>query len=261
VENEAHRVLEVMGRDQFESRAGEILDALARALPAGDDIGNERYGVLLELVRRLGGDLTSMRATPAETAAAVLSLREVLVGILGKKFRQKQKFDAAMELARKVVDKLALLTFDTYVGVKEELIREQQLALTETAAPVVKVWDRVLMVPLVGIIDSERTQLVMDRVLEGIEQNQARVVLLDITGIPAVDTLVARHLISTVTAVRLMGAECVVTGISSRIAQTVVQMGIDLEGINTKATLADGLREALSRLGLQLVSKAGGRRL
>jgi len=251
----AGNVIATIGEEKIQKYSGELLDALAKALPSGDDVKDKAYAPIGVLLRRLSGDLAAANCTPGETATFVFSMKDALLNTLQVKYKEKARLNEVVTLVNKLVDKIGLLTFETYMEVKENMIREQQRSLVETAAPVVKVWDRILMVPLIGILDSERTQLVMDRMLTGIEETQSRVVILDITGIPAVDTLVARHLVSTATAARLMGAECIVTGISARISQTIVQMGIDLKGINTKSSMADGLREAFMKVGVKVVSR------
>src|SRR3990172_8215439 len=136
-----------------------------------------------------------------------------------------------------------------------ELLKEQQKAFMEVAVPVVKVWNRVLLVPLIGVFDSARAQLTMETLLTAIENTQPKVAILDVSGIPVVDSLVAKHLIRTVSAVKLMGAECIVTGIRSRISQTIVQLGVDLSGITTRTALAEGLKVALDMTEQKIVSK------
>lgn len=252
----AGRVITVLGKENIKKRSDELLAALIKALPTGDDINDAVYTPVRDILRQMSSNLTRAGCTPSETAIYVFSMKDALLKTLPKKYPQKEKLFEVTTLVNQLIDQLGLLTFESYVETKNSLIREQQRSLVETAAPVVRVWDKVLMVPLIGILDSERTQLVMDKLLSGIEETQSRVVILDITGIPTVDTLVARHLISTANAVQLMGATCVVTGISARIAQTIVQMGIDLSGINTKASMADGLNEAFNRLGLKIIDQS-----
>jgi len=263
-------VIKALGEETISKKSGELLDAMTKALPSGVDLSSKEYGPITEILRELSAEMTKKNCTPSQTMTYILSLKNALLLTIQNAYADKARLNEVITLVNKLIDSLGISIFDAYIQTKEELIMAQQNALREiqdrliqeqkrtiieTAAPVVKVWDRVLMVPLIGILDSERTQLVMDRMLSGIETTQAKVVLLDITGIPTVDTLVARHLISTASAVRLMGAECIVTGISARIAQTVVQMGIDLKGLNTRGTMADGLREAFSLLALKVTAK------
>jgi rsbT co-antagonist protein RsbR len=157
------------------------------------------------------------------------------------------RFDAAREAAR-IVDELALGSFDSFLSGREEVISEQGAQLLELSTPVVRVWDRVVAAPLVGTLDSARAQVVMESLLQAISDDRALVAILDITGVPTVDTLVAQHLLKTVAATRLMGADCIVSGIAPQTAQTMVQLGIDLSEVTTRASLADALALAIARV-------------
>ncbi len=156
----------------------------------------------------------------------------------------------------RMVDDLGLRTFETYAAAREQIIGDQALTMLELSTPVVRLWDGIIAVPLVGTLDSARTQLVMEKLLETLVATGADHAVLDITGVPTVDTEVAQHLLKTVNAVRLLGAECIVCGIRPQVAQTVVSLGIEFGDIATKATMADALRHALRRSGLT-VTKAG----
>ncbi|MDI1259122.1 STAS domain-containing protein [Aquabacterium sp.] len=148
-----------------------------------------------------------------------------------------------------LIDHMALFTINTYQRTREDIIGRQQQELLELSTPVIKLWDGVLAVPMIGTLDSSRTQLVMEALLQRIVDTGSELAIIDITGVPTVDTLVAQHLLKTVTAIRLMGAECIISGIRPQIAQTIVHLGIDLQGITTKATLADALSIALKSTG------------
>ena len=156
---------------------------------------------------------------------------------------------AAVWAASTLIDRLAQYTATTYQRSREEVIQRQQQELLELSTPVVKLWDGVLAVPMIGTLDSSRTQLVMESLLTRIVETGSELAIIDITGVPTVDTLVAQHLLKTVTAIRLMGADCIISGIRPQIAQTIVHLGIDLEGITTKATLADALQLAMKKAG------------
>ncbi len=149
-----------------------------------------------------------------------------------------------------MLDKLGLYTTEVYQKAREEVIQRQQQEMMELSTPVVKLWDGVLALPLIGTLDSDRTQVVMESLLQRIVETGADVAILDITGVPTVDTLVAQHLIKTVTAARLMGADCIISGIRPQIAQTIVHLGVDLGNIITKSTLADAFALALHKAGL-----------
>src|SRR5690606_27966070 len=163
-------------------------------------------------------------------------------------------FDAIWTVSA-LVDRMAEWTTASYQRTRESVISRQQAELLELSTPVVKLWDSVLAVPMIGTLDSYRTQLVMESLLQRIADTGSRIAIVDITGVPTVDTLVAQHLLKTVAAIRLMGADCIISGVRPQIAQTIVHLGLDLQGIVTKASLADALALALRRSGLT-VSKA-----
>jgi len=153
-----------------------------------------------------------------------------------------------------MVDKLALVTADAFQATREKFIARQQEELMELSTPVVKLWDGILALPIIGTLDSARTQVVMESLLQAVVQTNSRVAIIDITGVPTVDTLVAQHLLKTITAARLMGADCIISGVRPQIAQTIVHLGIDLAGVITKAKLSDAFALALQRTG-QVVTK------
>ncbi|MBP2479518.1 rsbT co-antagonist protein RsbR [Crossiella equi] len=189
--------------------------------------------------------------TPTETATSVFSLKQVVFELTGTEedpalFRQVTAFST-------LLDALGLWTFETYARAREDIITEQSAQLLELTTPVVKVWEGVLAVPLVGTLDSARTQVVMEKLLEALVETGSEHAIIDITGVLAVDTQVAQHLLKTVVAARLMGAECTISGIRPQIAQTIVALGIEFGDIVTKASLADALRHALRQHGLDLV--------
>jgi rsbT co-antagonist protein RsbR len=155
-----------------------------------------------------------------------------------------------------LLDRLGLYTTEVHQKAREGVIRHQQQEILELSTPVVKLWEGVVAVPLIGTLDSERTQVVMESLLAMIVETGSTVAIIDITGVPTVDTLVAQHLIKTVAAARLMGAECIISGIRPQIAQTIVHLGIDLQGVQTKASMADAITVALARLGFR-ISRGG----
>jgi rsbT co-antagonist protein RsbR len=231
--------------EELQRDGAAMLDALRDALSGGD-------GVLdLAAVGGLLGDFSSRRARsgdrPAQTAGLVLALREAVLTELAGSGNPDDRFDAAREAAR-IVDELALGSFDSFLSGREEVISQQGEQLLELSTPVVRVWDRVVAAPLVGTLDSARAQVVMESLLQAISDDGALVAILDITGVPTVDTLVAQHLLKTVAATRLMGADCIVSGIAPQTAQTMVQLGIDLSEVTTRASLADALAMAIARV-------------
>src|SRR5205814_9193628 len=155
-----------------------------------------------------------------------------------------------------LLDKLALITVDAFLETREQIIARQQQELMELSTPVVKLWEGILALPIIGTLDSARTQVVMESLLQAVVQSNSRIAIIDITGVPTVDTLVAQHLLKTVTAARLMGAECIISGVRPQIAQTIVHLGINLEDVITKAKLSDAFALALQRSGRAVVRTA-----
>jgi rsbT co-antagonist protein RsbR len=158
--------------------------------------------------------------------------------------------------ATELLDQLALLTTDAYIATREELITRQQQELLELSTPVVKLWEDILALPVIGTLDSARTQVVMESLLETVVSTNSKFAIIDITGVPTVDTLVAQHLLKTITAARLMGAECIISGVRPQIAQTIVHLGINLEDVVTKANLADAFALALKKSGRKIIRDA-----
>lgn len=189
--------------------------------------------------------------SPAETATFVFSLKKPLFDTLRKSLANdaERLADEVWKLTL-TLDKLGLLTVEAYQQTRQEIIERQQQELLDLTTPVVRLWDSIVALPLIGTLDSERTQVVMESLLEAIVDNEAAIAIIDITGVPTVDTLVAQHLLKTVAAARLMGAECIISGIRPQIAQTIVHLGVDLGDVVTKATLAEALKVALRRVGL-----------
>ena len=213
-----------------------------------------------EEMRRILEDLSRERVlkgfNSAETAIFIFSLKRPLFDLVQQGYK-----DSPLELASEtwtlseLLDMLGLHTVKAFQKSREEVIARQQEEMLELSTPVVKLWDGVLALPMIGTLDSQRTQLVMESLLQRIVETGSEIAIIDITGVPTVDTLVAQHLLKTVTAIRLMGADAIISGVRPQIAQTIVHLGLDLQGIVTKANLADALALALKRVGLT-VSKA-----
>jgi rsbT co-antagonist protein RsbR len=208
-------------------------------------------------VRASLSDLSKNRAhagfSPSETATFVFSLKEALFTALRRTHAADAKLlNEETLLASAVLDKLGLVTMEAHQRGREQVILRQQQELLELSTPVIKLWDGIVAVPLIGTLDSERTQVVMESLLEAIVAHEATVAIIDITGVPTVDTLVAQHLLKTVAAARLMGAECIISGIRPQIAQTIVHLGVDLGDVVTKSTVADALRMGLAKRGLSV---------
>lgn len=193
--------------------------------------------------------------SPRENAQYLLSFREAISRILSEKEKDPAKlYDVNLKIGN-IIDNMTIMTFEAYMKGREDIISRQTDEISEISTPVIRVWDGVVALPIIGTLDSSRTQIVMENLLQQIVDSGSSIAILDISGVPAVDSLVAQHLIKTVSATRLMGAECIISGIRPEIAQTVVHLGIDLTGIITKATLASALKTAFDMLQLTVVKR------
>lgn len=258
-EQEASASRDTRARDDTRAQSRQFLGLLADAVAGGnvEDVDGEDYrevrGLLFEVSRSRG--LAGF--TPRETAMFVFSLKKPLFARL----REELTGDAlADELwnATVLLDRLGLLTTEAHQKAREELIERQQQDMLELSTPVVKLWRGILALPMIGTLDSGRTQVVMESLLQKIAETEADVAILDITGVPTVDTLVAQHLLKTVAAARLMGADCIISGVRPQIAQTMVHLAIDMGNVTTKASLADAFAHALKRQGLTVVRAPKG---
>lgn len=197
----------------------------------------------------LSHELSAKNFTSSEAVLFVLYFKEVLTPFLIEAYsKDLKKLTDSILFVNKLIDHFAMITMEAYLENKERVIREQASTILEMSTPVVKIWNRIILLPLVGVLDSTRAKQMMESLLGSIESHQAKVAIIDISGIPVIDTLVARHLFTTIAAVKLMGSECIITGISSRISQTIVHLGLDLSGILTRASLEDGLQLALAKI-------------
>ena len=233
-------------------QAKQFLDLLHPALQTLqlDDINGSGWSD----VRAFLDDLSKRRVLAGfssdETATFIFSLKRSLFDVLKQEFSgdSTQLADNIWQVTV-LLDKLGLYTIKSYQKTREDVINRQQQELLELSTPVVKIWDGILALPMIGTLDSARTQVVMESLLQRIVEAESQIAIIDITGVPTVDTLVAQHLLKTVTAIRLMGADCIISGVRPQIAQTIVHLGVDLQGVVTKATLADALTWALKRTG------------
>ncbi len=235
---------------EIERQATEFMRLLTVATQANLDPKSSAWSAVREFLDGISRSRALQGMSSMETATFVFSLKKPLLARL----RAVAGSDAGAIADEtwtitELVDKLGLHTVNTFQKAREAVILRQQEELLELSTPVVKLWDGVLALPMIGTLDSARTQIVMESMLQRIVETGSEIAILDITGVPTVDTLVAQHLLKTVTAIRLMGADCIISGIRPQIAQTIVHLGVDLQGITTKATLADALSLALSRTG------------
>jgi len=241
-----------MKDDEVRSQSAQFLRLMKQATESG---GSNIQSPAWQQVRDLLEEVSRSRAlagfSPSETATFVFSLKRPLFEQIRRAYKDQPDHLAAVTWsATELLDSLGLLTTESFQKSREDVIRRQQAELLELSTPVVKLWDGVLALPIIGTLDSARTQIVMESLLQTIVQTNSRVAIIDITGVPTVDTVVAQHLLKTVTAARLMGADCIISGVRPQIAQTIVHLGINLLDVTTKATLASAFAVALDRLGV-----------
>jgi rsbT co-antagonist protein RsbR len=262
----AVRRSDLMKDKELEQQTRNFLEYVVEGLRSGST--SELDAPAWEKARDMMRTISSSRAiqgfTPSETASFILSLKQPLFTMVRKEFAANpDEMFAEIWNANILVDKFALLTTEAYAAAREQLIKRQQQDLLELSTPVVKLWDGILALPIIGTLDSARTQVVMESLLQTVVQTNSRFAIIDITGVPTVDTLVAQHLLKTITAARLMGAECIISGVRPQIAQTIVHLGIDLSQVITKAKLADAFavclqksNRAIIKVGAQAKAKA-----
>jgi rsbT co-antagonist protein RsbR len=227
-----------------------LLGATVSSSGGSGDVVSAAYKPLREFLEGISRSRARQGFTSSETARFIFSFKQPLF----EQLRADNPNDAnalAQDIwsATQLLDSLGMHTVETFQLSREEIIRRQQEDMLELSTPVVKLWEGILALPMIGTLDSARTQVVMESLLNRIVETGSQVAILDITGVPTVDTLVAQHLLKTVTALRLMGADCIISGVRPQIAQTIVHLGVDLQGVTTKASLADALLLALKRIG------------
>lgn len=247
---------DLMNESELRQQSREFLNLFSEAAAKGvnPNIDAPVWSRILEMLSSVSRARALQGYSPSETATFVFSLKQPLFSALTDEITGDSK-----ALSREiwnitvVLDKLGLYTVESYIKSREEIIFRQQREMIELSTPVVQLWNGILALPLIGTLDSERTQVVMESLLTKIVETASYVAIIDITGVPTVDTLVAQHLLKTVAAAKLMGAECIISGIRPQIAQTIVHLGVNLEDVTTKATMAEALKSALIKNGLHIV--------
>ena len=245
-------------REQLRSHCNQFLKAFAAATRSGEleNIDHRSWDELRDLLSEISSTRAKSGSTPSETATFVFSLKQPLFARLREAFASDAEgLASASWTINTLLDKLGLYTIEVFQKTKDQIIVRQQQELLELSTPVVKLWNGILALPLIGTLDSARTQVVMENILQKIVDTGAMIAIIDITGVPTVDTLVAQHLMKTIAAARLMGADCIISGIRPQIAQTIVHLGVNLEDVITKATLADAFLVALERTGASITIK------
>jgi rsbT co-antagonist protein RsbR len=240
---------------EVDQQTTEFLQLLSAAVEHGrdGDISAAGFKPLREFLEGVTRSRVLQGFTSEETATFIFSFKKPLfTAIRAESGKDMDAYADEVWSATQMLDALGLHTVKTFQKTREEIINRQQREMLELSTPVVKLWEGILALPMIGTLDSARTQVVMESLLQRVVETGAQVVILDITGVPTVDTLVAQHLLKTITALRLMGADCIISGVRPQIAQTIVHLGVDLQGVTTKANLADALALALKRIGSTL---------
>jgi rsbT co-antagonist protein RsbR len=234
----------------WREQSNQFLTLLSYGVQKGNiaDITTPEWTDVREMLARLSKLFAQQGLTPTETATFVFSLKQPLFERLRRELDPEELAEEVWN-ANLLLDKLGLFTMEVFQTSQKETIHRQERELLELSTPVVRLWKSILALPLIGTLDSERTQVVMESLLEELVKTESSIAIIDITGVPIVDTLVAQHLLKTVAAARLMGADCIISGIRPQIAQTIVHLGVELGDVITKASLADAFAVALARTG------------
>ena len=245
---------ELISNEDARVQSEELLDAFLvrqRAAARGESAGE--IDPVVDILEAITVSRARKGYSPRETGVFLFSFKAAVLKALREELKSDPVglYDESQKL-NDTIDELAITSFETFIKSREEVILRQTDEIAEISTPVIRVWDGILALPIIGTLDSARTQVVMESLLSQIVETGSSITILDISGVPAVDSLVAQHLIKTVSATRLMGAECIISGIRPEIAQTIVHLGIDLSGIITKATLASALRYAFTALRLEV---------
>jgi rsbT co-antagonist protein RsbR len=248
---------DLMSNDDLRVQSEELLNSLIDSLSDSNlqNVESDDFKNVVDILSGISISRAKQGFTPRETATYVFTLKDALLETLQDEVKDPLTLYRESLLISKLIDSFGISTFEIFLKGREEVILRQTDEITEISTPVIRVWDGILALPIIGTLDSSRTQVVMESLLQEIVESGSSIAILDISGVPAVDSLVAQHLIKTVSATRLMGAECIISGIRPEIAQTVVHLGIDLSSITTKSTLASALKEAFKILSLEVNKK------
>ncbi|WP_420154984.1 STAS domain-containing protein [Siphonobacter sp.] len=246
---------DLMSNEDLRVQSIELIDALLHTLTEANStqVESQDFEPVFEILAGISLSRARQGYTPRETAVFIFSLKDAIFSVLRTNITDLALLNQELLEVSKLIDSLGIVTFETFIQGREEVILRQTDEIAEISTPIIRVWDGIIALPIIGTLDSARTQIVMENLLVEIVNSESSIAILDISGVPAVDSLVAQHLIKTVSATRLMGAECIISGIRPEIAQTIVHLGIDLSSIITKATLASALRQAFTMLQLEVI--------
>lgn len=253
---------DLMSTQELKEQSTQLLNSIVEGIrtSGGSDISHKGWEPARDLLKDISASRARQGFTPSQVVTFVLSLKKPLFALIRRELgASPDKLSDANWTVTELIDSLALLTADAFIATREEIVTRQQQELLELSTPVVKLWDGILALPVIGTLDSNRTQVVMESLLQTVVATDSKFAIIDITGVPTVDTLVAQHLLKAISATRLMGAECIISGIRPQIAQTIVHLGINLEDITTKATLADAFALALHKTGRSITRDASAK--
>lgn len=248
---------DLLSNEDLRSQSEEFLNVLVENLTDSniDDVRSNDFEAVVDIMNAISISRAKQGFSPRDTGTYVFSLKDSMLTILQQEIKDPQELYVQSLKISKLIDSMGITTFESFIKGREEIILRQTDEIAEISTPVIRVWDGILALPIIGTLDSARTQIVMESLLQEIVESGSSIAILDISGVPAVDSLVAQHLIKTVSATRLMGAECIISGIRPEIAQTVVHLGIDLTDVITKSTLASALKTAFKMMEIQVVRK------
>jgi rsbT co-antagonist protein RsbR len=248
---------DLMSNDDLRSQSEELLNSFIGSLndQSIDDSQSGDFDKVNEILAEISVSRARQGFSPRETGTYIFSLKGALLQVLQQELKDPTLLYEQNQKITRIMDSFTLVTFETFIKGREEVILRQTDEMAEISTPVIRVWDGIVALPIIGTLDSSRTQVVMENLLQEIVETGSTIAILDISGVPTVDSLVAQHLIKTVSATRLMGAECIISGIRPEIAQTVVHLGIDLNNIITKSTLASALKYAFTILQLEVTKR------
>lgn len=245
---------DLISNDDLRVQSEELISSLVKNLTGENlaDLEADSWNPVIEILGGIAITRARQGFSPRETGKFIYTLKEAILEVLQRELPDPAELYKESLKINRVMDNLSIITFETFIKGREEVILRQTDEIAEISTPVIRVWDGILALPIIGTLDSSRTQIVMENLLQEIVDTGSSIAILDISGVPAVDSLVAQHLIKTVAATRLMGAECIISGIRPEIAQTVVHLGIDLSNIITKSSLASALAHAFKVLKLEV---------
>lgn len=244
--------LDLISSEELERQSGKFLTGLLNAIKNGnfEDLDTEEFLILKDTLDDTSSFFIKLGFSPSETAIFIFSLKDTLLSFFQNEFKSEvQHLTQAVIMVNRLLDKLGLYTFESYSRGREEIILQQQQDMIELSNPIIKVWDNIVALPIIGTLDSARTQVIMEGILTKLVETNSMYAIIDISGVPTVDTLIAQHLIKTAKAIQLMGAECIISGIRPEIAQTIVHMGIDISNVKSKATMEAALKSVFMKTG------------